>query len=78
MDRGAWWAAVHGVAEGWTRLNSSKHTKQHLESLLQVQMAHQHPFLLSVHKQAIEAETQMSPTPRSPLLEKAKGFHTQG
>ena len=21
MDRGAWWAAVHGVAEGWTRLN---------------------------------------------------------
>jgi len=18
MDRGAWWAAVHGVAEGWT------------------------------------------------------------
>ena len=21
MDRGAWWAAVHGVAEGWTRLS---------------------------------------------------------
>ena len=21
MDRGAWWAAVHGVAEGRTRLN---------------------------------------------------------
>ena len=21
MDRGAWKAAVHGVAEGWTRLN---------------------------------------------------------
>ena len=21
MDGGAWWAAVHGVAEGWTRLN---------------------------------------------------------
>jgi len=20
MDRGAWWAAVHGVAESWTRL----------------------------------------------------------
>ena len=20
MDRGAWWAAVHGVAQGWTRL----------------------------------------------------------
>ena len=21
MDGGAWWAAVHGVAEGWTRLS---------------------------------------------------------
>ena len=21
MDRGAWWAAVHGVTEGWTRLS---------------------------------------------------------
>ena len=21
MDRGAWWATVHGIAEGWTQLN---------------------------------------------------------
>ena len=21
MDKGAWWAAVHGVAESWTRLS---------------------------------------------------------
>ena len=21
MDRGAWWAAVHGVAQSWTQLN---------------------------------------------------------
>ena len=21
MDRGAWWAAVHGVAQSWTRLS---------------------------------------------------------
>ena len=21
MDGGAWWAAIHGVAEGWTRLS---------------------------------------------------------
>ena len=21
MDRGAWWATVHGVAKNWTRLN---------------------------------------------------------
>ena len=25
MDRGAWWAAVHGVAKSWARL-SSVHT----------------------------------------------------
>ena len=22
MDRGAWWATVHGVAKSWTRLSS--------------------------------------------------------
>ena len=22
MDRGAWWAAVHGIAKSWTRLNA--------------------------------------------------------
>ena len=22
MDRGAWWATVHGVAKSWTRLNN--------------------------------------------------------
>ena len=22
MDRGAWWAAVHGVAKSWTRLSN--------------------------------------------------------
>ena len=26
MDRGAWWATVHGVAESWTRL---KHLSTH-------------------------------------------------
>ena len=27
MDRGAWWAAVHGVAKSWTRLKQlSAHT----------------------------------------------------
>ena len=25
MDGGAWWAAVHGVAEGWTRLHFHFH-----------------------------------------------------
>ena len=41
MDGGARWAAVHGVAEGWTRLkqlssssSSSMYTKEELKSLL--------------------------------------------
>ena len=25
MDRGAWWATVHGVTKSWTRLNNSNH-----------------------------------------------------
>ena len=26
MNRGAWWAAVHGVAKNWTRLSDKAHT----------------------------------------------------
>ena len=26
MDKGAWWATVHGVAESWTRLSDLAHT----------------------------------------------------
>ena len=26
MDRGAWWASVHGVAKSWTRLSNSTFT----------------------------------------------------
>ena len=25
MDRGAWWAAVHGVTQTWTRLSDLAH-----------------------------------------------------
>ena len=25
MDRGAWWATVHGVSKSWARLNDSTH-----------------------------------------------------
>ena len=29
MDRGAWWATVHGVSKSWTQLNdSSQHIAQ--------------------------------------------------
>ena len=28
MDGGAWWAAVHGVAEGWTRLSNFTFTRR--------------------------------------------------
>ena len=26
MDRGSWWAIVHGVANSWTRLSDRMHT----------------------------------------------------
>ena len=29
MDRGAWRAAVHGVAQSWTRLGTHTHTHTH-------------------------------------------------
>ena len=28
MDRGAWWATVHGVAKSWTRLNDNNSKKK--------------------------------------------------
>ena len=29
MDRGAWWATVHGIAKGQIRLHDSAHTHTH-------------------------------------------------
>ena len=29
MDRGAWWATVHGVAKSWTQLSTDTHTHTH-------------------------------------------------
>ena len=26
MDRGAWWATVHGIAKSWTRVSTQAHT----------------------------------------------------
>ena len=26
MDRGVWWASVHGVAKSWTQLSTHMHT----------------------------------------------------
>jgi len=34
MDRGAWWATVHGVAKSWTRLSGFAHSLTHSNSLL--------------------------------------------
>ena len=30
LDRGAWWATVHGVAKIWTQLSDYAHTQQAL------------------------------------------------
>ena len=31
MDRGAWWATVHGVAKSWTGLSEHAHTHTHTQ-----------------------------------------------
>ena len=31
MDRGAWWAAVHGVTKSWTRLSMHAYKRPHSE-----------------------------------------------
>ena len=33
MDRGAWWAIVHGVTKSWTQLNTHTHT--HTQACMQ-------------------------------------------
>ena len=39
MDRGAWWAAVHGVAKSWTRLSDFTFTF-HLHALEKAMATH--------------------------------------
>ena len=39
MDRGAWWATVHGVAGGWTRLSNFTFTF-HFHALEEEMAAH--------------------------------------
>ena len=32
MDRGAWWAEVHGVAKSWRRLSTQAHKHSYIQS----------------------------------------------
>ena len=41
MDRGAWWAAVHGVAKSWTRLSHFTFTF-HFHALEKEMATHSH------------------------------------
>ena len=38
MDRGAWWATVHGVAKSQTRLSDKAHNDEDLESTTEEQV----------------------------------------
>ena len=39
MDRGAWWATVHGVTESWTRLSDlAQHHTPFLHSVSSLQL----------------------------------------
>ena len=33
MDRGAWWAPVHGITKSWTRLSTCMHTHTHMQAV---------------------------------------------
>ena len=48
MDRGAWWATIHGVAKSWTQLS----THNYLDERYSIYRAHTHKshsiFLLSL------------------------------
>ena len=46
MDREAWWATVHGVAESWTRL--SVHTYTHIPEINT--MLHVNFMSIKIHK----------------------------
>jgi len=45
MDRGAWWATVHGVTKSWTQLINT-HTDTH--PFLQIPVPISHPYPGSV------------------------------
>ena len=49
MDRGAWWAAVHGVAKSWTQ--SSMHIHTYMYHLLSM-----HTHACRENKQILELE----------------------
>ena len=34
LDRGAWWATVHGVTKSWTRLSTQAHTHTHTHTYI--------------------------------------------
>ena len=46
MDRGDWWATVHGVAKSWTRLKQlSMHTRLYKLELFSPLILFYNPFL---------------------------------
>ena len=52
MDRGAWWATVHGVTKSWTRLSDFRrniYIKQSLNSFLVVNPIYQISLLVEAN-----------------------------
>ena len=53
MDRGTWWAPVHGVAKSWTRLSEHMHTHQGLIIVLLLFLRDLHLVAFSTHWECV-------------------------
>ena len=65
MDRGAWWATVHGVTNSWTRLSThapSNHNRSPIRSYLQGPPSERSRFLSSLSQTPKKAPWMVSHT----------------
>ena len=54
MDRGAWWAAVHGIAKSWTRVSIWAHTHMLTAFLSHMVSAHTVTYTLEARSTSVQ------------------------
>ena len=65
MDRGAWWAAVYGVEQSWTRLKWLSSSSSTTECLKWGQNSFLNTLLKQVHAVGVEGEAWMKGIPKA-------------